>query len=206
MYIIIRNQQEEPDMTHPQPAELFIQFFHKVLPAYSPQADNLLSQIDPETLSSLNFRYIFSVEKMIEISHMIEDAVMHAQRPADFHVSFQLFSRLQDQITRYQELAGKVECLRIYGVPDVPPVELPNTVYIDTSNTPLTKYWFLVAYAPDLSMTLVAEEIPSPLSAPAQRSYEGFYTFETEIAYKVLNLIHQIFPESIPAPIPPELL
>ncbi len=193
-------------MANPQPSELFIQFFHKVLPAYAPQADSLLSQIDPEALSSLNFRYIFSVEKMIEISHMIEDAVRHAQRPADFHVSFQLLSRLEDQISRYRELAGKVECLWVYGVPDIAPVQLPNTVYIDTSNTPLTRYWFLVAYAPELSMTLVAEEIPSPLSAPGQRSYEGFYTFETDVAYKVLNLMHQIFPESVPAPIPPELL
>ncbi|WP_041455028.1 DICT sensory domain-containing protein [Anaerolinea thermophila] len=192
-------------MAHLQPSDLFIQFFHKVLPAYTPQAETLLSQIAPEKLSALNFRYIFSVEKMIEISHMIEDAVMHSQRPADFHVSFQLFSRLGEQMPRYRAISQKVEKLWLYGVPDIPPMNLPNTEFIDTSNTPLTRYWFLVAYAPELSMTLVAEEISSPIPS-SQRIYEGFYTFETDVAYKVLNLMHQIFPAQIPAPIPPELL
>lgn len=193
-------------MVHLQPSDLFIQFFHKVLPAYTPQAESLLSQIKPERLSTLNFRYIFSVEKMIEISHMIEDEVIHSQRPADFHVSFQLFSRLEEQMPRYRKISEKVEKLWLYGIPDVPPTNLPNTEYIDTSETPLTRYWFLVAYAPELSMTLVAEEISSPISSSSQRIYEGFYTFETDVTYKVLNLMHQIFPARVPAPIPPELL
>ncbi len=36
--------------------------------------------------------------------------------------------------------------------------------------------------------------------------YEGFYTFESDTAYQVLTVLHQLFPEQVQSPTMPELL
>jgi hypothetical protein len=36
--------------------------------------------------------------------------------------------------------------------------------------------------------------------------YEGFYSFDPNFAYKVLTVLHQLFPEKIAEPTLPELL
>ncbi|MCX8025150.1 MAG: hypothetical protein N3A60_08100 [Thermanaerothrix sp.] len=189
------------------PVALFIQFFQRALPRFSPQAETLFSQLSAEELQAQQFRYIFSVDTMVRISHMIEDAAVQASRPAELHVSFQYLSRIKDQCSRYERIASKVAGLWLYAVPDTPLPSWSNTHFVDTSNSALVNYWFLIAYGPGLSMTLIAEEKEHGANNRFHgRIYEGFYTFEEEIAYKVLNLIHLIFPTQVAAPVPPELL
>jgi hypothetical protein len=188
------------------PVALFIQFFQRALPTFSPQAETLLSQVSEEELQTRQFRYIFSVNTMIHISHMIEDAAVQAVRPAELHVSFQYLSRIEDQSLRYEQIATRVAGLWLYAVPDTRLPSWPNIYFVDTSNSALVNYWFLIAYGPGLSMTLLAEEKSSETNKPHGRVYEGFYTFDEEIAYKVLNLLHLIFPAQVAPPAPPELL
>ena len=189
------------------PVALFIQFFQRTLPTLSPQAETLLSKISIENLRTKPFRYIFSVNMMTQVSHLIEDAAVQAPRPAELHVSFQYLSRIQDQASRYERIAPKVAGMWLYAVPDAALPSWPNTHFVDTSSSALVNYWFVIAYGPSLSMILIAEEKGSaPDNQSEGRIYEGFYTFEQDIAYKVLNLLHLIFPSQVAAPIPPELL
>jgi len=79
-------------------------------------------------------------------------------------------------------------------------------VIIDTGGTLLEKYWFVIAYGPGIHMTLIAEEIePSRLSGK-WRMYEGVYTFDPNLAYKAISLLHLMYPEQVPNPLPPELI
>lgn len=193
-------------LTH-DPIALFIQFFQRSLPAYSPQAENMFRQAARSAIGNQQFRYIFSVEAMTDLSHLIEDAAVQTARKVNLHVSFQYLSRLSDQLERYKKIAEEVDGLWLYAAPDAPFPPFPNTTLIDTSQSPLINYWFVIAYGSGLSMTLLAEEKPAPTNGKGEyRIYEGFYTFDEEVAYKILNLLHLIYPEQVPPPLPAELL
>lgn len=187
---------------------ILVRFFGKFLPKFTPLAEEFLHRFSPEDLQKRNFRYIFTVDGMTEISHLIENFVLANPRTADMHVSFQFFSRFEDQRETYEELAKAVNRMWLYGVPDVPPPVLPRTTIVDTSNTLLVKYWFVVAYGPGVHMTLLAEEISQGDENVSlhDRIYEGFYTFNPDFTYKSIEVLHLIFPDLVPAPLPPELL
>lgn len=180
-------------------------FYHRTMALYTPQAEKFLDTTSPETLNRISFRYTFSVEAMVKISHIIENAAMANPRVTDLHVSFQRLSRLRPQQARYRKLADLVNGLWLYGVPDVDRSELdalPRTTVIDTTGTLLESYWFVVAYGPGVGMTLVAEEVPA-LAGP-DRYYEGFYTFELDVAYQVHAILHRVYPKFVPQPLSPE--
>lgn len=182
-------------------------FYHRILPHYQPRAEALLSNTTANDLQKLTFRYIFTVDGMVTISHMIEDLIIRNKRIADAHVSFQYFSRITPQLERYQEVARASKKLWLYGVPDAPLPELTNTTFINTENTPLEHYWYVIAYGAGISATLLAEEITPENRMPGEpRIYEGFYTFEVDTAFQVLTVLHQLFPKEVPSPIIPEML
>lgn len=186
---------------------LFAQFFRKSLPLFPSRAEAAVFGSELEKLKSDRFRYTLSVDAMILISHMIEDAAAQSQRPVQLHVCFQYLSRLQDQYDRYSGLTPKLEGLWLYAVSDD---RLPNwkkTTFIDLTGHPFVDYWFVIAYGAGVSMTLLAEEKKTELRQKiTERVYEGLYTFDEQIAYKVLSLLHMNFPDKVPVPLPPELL
>ncbi|MFN3309553.1 MAG: DICT sensory domain-containing protein [Anaerolineales bacterium] len=186
---------------------LFFQFFQKSLPLFPPRLESIITDSDLDQLRGDRFRYTLSVDAMVLISHMIEDAAAQSMRPVQLHVCFQYLSRLQDQYERYSGLTSKLEGLWLYAVSDD---RLPNwkkTTFIDLSGHPFVDYWFIIAYGAGVSMTLLAEEKKTELRQKiTERVYEGLYTFDEQIAYKVLSLLHMNFPDKVPVPIPPELL
>jgi Sensory domain in DIguanylate Cyclases and Two-component system len=180
-------------------------FYQHMLPLYTPQAEKFLKTAEPDIFNRISFRYTFSVEAMIPISRIIEDAVIATPRTAVLHVSFQEISRLLPQRTRYRQVAEAALGVWLYGENDVGSASfrhLPRTIIVDTANTILTHYWFVVAYGPGIGMTLLAEEVASLTGA--DRCYEGFYTFEPDIAYQLLKILHQSYPSLVPLPPSPE--
>ncbi|NCP87048.1 MAG: hypothetical protein CO094_06545 [Anaerolineae bacterium CG_4_9_14_3_um_filter_57_17] len=144
---------------------------------------------------------------MVEISHMIEDAIIISPGVSETHVSFQYFSRVTNQAERYTRVAQASTNLWLYGVPDAPLPNFARTISVDTSGTPLERYWFVIAYGPGIHMTLLAEEISPTDRLPGEpRMYEGFYTFDPNFAFKVLTVMHKLFPQQIGEPILPEFL
>jgi hypothetical protein len=177
------------------------------LPLFQPRTEAVLRRTTPADLGHITFRYIFTVDGMIEISHMIEGLINANRDASNTHVSFQYFSRVTPQLDRYKLVAESSRGLWLYGVPDAPTPDLPNTTWIDTSGTPLEHYWYVVAYGPGISATLLAEEVTPADRLPGEpRMYEGFYTFEQNSAYQVLAVLHQLYPAQVPAPVIPELL
>ena len=79
-----------------------------------------------------------------------------------------------------------------------------TTQVIDTEGSPLLHYWYLVAYGPGVYKTLLAQEI-SALSGE-ERYYEGFYTFQPDVAYQMVAILHQLYPKQVPVPVAPELM
>ena len=182
-------------------------FYRRMLPLYQPRAEALLRNTSINDLQRITFRYIFTVEGMIEISHMIEDLIVSTPNASESHVSFQYFSRLAPQMGRYKLVAQASKGLWMYGVPDTTLPELPNTTYVDTSGTPLERYWYVIAYGPGISATLLAEEVtPANRLSDEPRTYEGFYTFEALTAHRVLTVLHEIFPNNVASPLEPQLL
>lgn len=187
--------------------EIFETFYYRMMPLFKPQAEQILTISAPEDFRRVAFRYTFSVEAMTKISHIIEDMVIRTPAVADLHVSFQYLSRLLPQRDRYRRVAQAARKLWLYGTYDTPATTLnflPRAAIIDTSGTTLMQYWFVVAYGPGVGMSLVAEEIPAMTGA--ERFYEGFYTFELDVAYQLNLILHQIYPDQVRRPIPPEQL
>lgn len=186
--------------------DILSQFFGKLLPLFPPRSEAFLKSATVADLNRFNFRYIFSVDGMVEISHMIEDAIMSTPGIAQTHVSFQYFSRIAAQHDRYLQVAQASKGLWLYGIPDAPRPDFARAVVVDTTGTPLEQYWFVIGYGPGFHMTLLAEEVsPAERLSGEPRMYEGFYTFDPNFAYKVLNVLNQIFPDQVPAPTLPEL-
>ncbi len=189
------------------PSNIFETFYYRMLPLFKPQAEQILTISPPETLRRASFRYAFSAEAMINISHIIEDMVIGTPAVATMHVSFQRLSRIVPQQDRYGRVAEAATGLWLYGADDIPPDalgELPRTTLIDTTDSYLAQYWFVIAYGPGLGMSLVAEEVPSLTGS--ERFYEGFYTFDLETAYQLNLILHQIFPNRVRRPVSPERL
>lgn len=187
--------------------DILSNFFGKLMPMFPPRSEAFLKSATREDLQRVNFRYIFTVQGMVEISHLIEDAIIASPGVSDTHVSFQYFSRVADQAERYTRVAQASMGLWLYGVPDAPLPEFTRTVAVDTTGTPLEHYWFVIAYGPGIHMTLLAEEVKSIDRLPGEpRMYEGFYTFDQNFAFKVLTVLHKLFPEKVGEPILPELL
>lgn len=187
--------------------DILSSFFQKNMPGFAPRAEAFLQSASAADLQKLNFRYIFTVNGMIEISHLIEDTIIHTPGVAETHVSFQYFSRIAAQQSRYVQVAEASQGLWLYGVPDV---QLPNfarVTGVDTTGTPLENYWFVIGYGAGFSMTLLAEEVVhgEPEMTGQPRLYEGFYTFDSNTAYKLLMVLHHMFPAQMPEPTMPEL-
>lgn len=180
-------------------------FLQKNIPGFTPQAEAFLKSASESDLKYLNFRYIFSVNGMIEISHLIEDAITHTPGIAETHVSFQRFSRIAAQQARYVKVADASREMWLYGIPDAPLPDFSRTTGVDTTGTPLENYWFVIGYGAGFSMTLLAEEVGTPKDTGQARIYEGFYTFDPNIAYKLLIVLHQMFPAQVGQPTMPEL-
>lgn len=182
-------------------------FFNRILPLFPPRTEAVLKDVTTASLQELNFRYIFTVDGMTTISHIIEDIIIKNKGVADLHVSFQFFSRFTDQQERYQEVARNAAGLWLYGMNDAALPDLPRMTAIDTSGTPLEKYWFVIAYGPGVSATLLAEEItPDNRLEHEPRMYEGFYTFESGTAFQILTLLNQMFPRQAPIPAIPDMI
>lgn len=182
-------------------------FFGKLMPLFPPRSEAFLKSATRQDLQRINFRYIFTVRGMVEISHLIEDAIMASPGVSRTHVSFQYFSRVADQAERYARVAQASTGLWLYGVPDAPLPEFARAVAVDTTGTPLEHYWFVIAYGPGIHMTLLAEEVNPVDRLPGEpRMYEGFYTFDQNFAFKVLTVLHALFPEQVDEPTLPELL
>jgi len=176
-------------------------FYHNLMPLFPPRTEKYLHQLKPKDLQHSSFRYIFSVKSMTEISHLIEDSVIETCGVADMHVSFQYFSRIDAQLEQYKKVAEASNGLWLYGIPDAPLPQLPRTIGISTSGTPLENYWFVVAYGEGIYATLLAEEIDPE---DGQRLYEGFFTFEAETSFQIISLLHEMFPTQVPPPIAPQ--
>ncbi|MCG2787328.1 MAG: hypothetical protein L6461_19745 [Anaerolineae bacterium] len=187
--------------------DILSNFFGKLMPLFPPRTEAFLKSATRADLQKVNFRYIFSVNGMIEISHMIEDAIVASPGISETHVSFQYFSRIAAQQERYTQVALASTGLWLYGMPDSALPDFARTTAVDTSGTPLENYWFVIAYGPGIHMTLLAEEINAADRLPNEpRMYEGFYTFDPNFAYKVITVMHKLFPEQIAEPTMPELL
>ena len=186
--------------------EILQTFHQRMLPLCTPQAEKLLDQLAPDSLNEIAFRYTFSVDAMTKISHIIEDAAIHTTFPADLHASFQYLSRLKAQLHRYQEVALRANGLWLYSEQDTVDEDLiqfigsPRVQHIDTAGTPLVNYWYVVAYGNGIHMSLLAQEIPA--MSGNERYYEGFYTFKPDVAYQLISILHQIYPQQVPAPKP----
>jgi DICT domain-containing protein len=187
--------------------DLLGSFFEKLMPLFPPRSEAFLKSATREDLQKVNFRYIFSVNGMVEISHMIEDAIIASPGVSETHVSFQYFSRVAAQQERYTQVAQASTNLWLYGLPDAPLPDFVRTTAIDTTGTPLEHYWFVIAYGPGIHMTLLAEEINAANRLPSDsRMSEGFYTFSPNFTYKIIAVMHKLFPQQIAEPTLPELL
>ncbi len=189
--------------------EILQTFHQRMMPLFTPQAEKLVDQLSSDTLNEIAFRYTFSVDAMTKISHIIEDAAINTMLPADLHASFQYLSRLKGQLKRYRQVASRANGLWLYSEVDTKNDELlqfitsPRVTHIDTSGTPLVNYWYVVAYGNGIHMSLLAQEIPA--MSGDERYYEGFYTFKADVAYQLISILHQIYPQQVPAPMPLDL-
>jgi hypothetical protein len=186
-------------------SEILQTFHQSLMPLFTPQSEKLLQSLNATGLQQIAFRFIFSLESMVRLSRMMEDALMVTPGSADLHLSLQQFAHLRPQAERHQQLLAAARRIWVYGEADKADLDLQaqvNAHFVDTSNTLLTRYWCTTAYGAGMSMSLLAEQV-SALSGD-DRYYEGFYTFEPEVAFQIVSILHEIFPDTVPLPESPD--
>jgi hypothetical protein len=186
-------------------SEVLQTFQQRMLPLYTPQSEKLLESLDARQLQHVAFRYIFATEAMLKVSRMIENRVIAGNGPTDLHVSLQQMSHVASQKERYQQVVASAKGVWIYGEAgrdrlDI--LEQANVRLVETGNTLVTRYWFVVAYGAGTGMSLLAEQVSALVGD--DRYYEGFYTFEPEVAYQIVSILHQVFPDLVPLPTSPD--
>lgn len=200
-------------------SELIQTFHQRMLPLFTPQSEKLLDGLQAQQLQRIAFRYIFSAEAMAKVSYIIEDAVIAqegaqkgahkgtSEHLADLHISSQQLSRLLPQEERYRQLVASVRGLWLYTEADregdLNIGKQARVQLIDTGKTLLTRYWYVVAYGPGFGMSLLAEQVgalteQAGVGSSGELYYEGFYSFEVEVAYQIVSILHQIFPDLVP--------
>lgn len=181
-------------------------FYQQTLPLYTSKNESVLDLLDKSDLSA--FRYTFSVEAMIKISRIIERAVDTEPNVVDIHASFQYLSRFANQRQAYEHVCRASKKLWLYFEIDVNETAVnhiltaPRVTVVNTTGTPLVDYWFVIAYAPGVYNLLLAREIEGPRKT---RMYEGFFTFDANLTYQSLIILHQIFPQQVPLVLPPSV-
>lgn len=177
-------------------------FYGDGLAIHPPQGEDVVWHVPRDSWQSVSFRSIFSGEAMTQISRVIEDAAAQSCRTAYLHASFQTLSRFLPQRDRYSALADGIAGGWIYAAPDIPDpwarVQLPRIQWVNIEGTPLVNYRFVVAYGPGLSMASLAREVPGLNGSGPY--YEGFYTSEPDMVYRLVRILHMLFPDETPFP------
>jgi hypothetical protein len=184
--------------------EMLQTFHQEMLPLLTPQSEKLLDSLQPEQFQQIAFRFIFSAEAMARVSHIMQDMVAADSGQADLHLSFQPLLHLFPPGERYRQVVAAAKGVWLYGETGSNELEIPTETtvrLIDTGNTLLTRYWFVVAYGAGSGLSLLAEQV-SALSGE-DRYYEGFYSFEPEVAYQLVAILHHAFPDQVPLPAAP---
>ncbi len=151
-----------------------------------PETD--ITKLRPEIVRFESFSYVASIKAMEMMSHIIEDSVLDMPGVVDFMVSFQLMSRLKNQLDRYSQLASASRTMLLLGETDWQiPETWTRTKVIDTKNHPMQDYWFVVADGAGVGMSLLAQQI-----ADKPRRYRGFFTFDRGISHKVNTTIRSL--------------
>ncbi len=183
--------------------DILSSFYHQLEPTFPAQTEQAVRAASPDQFGGVAFRSTLSVRSMIYVSRIIENAVINNPVVAEMHVSFQYFSRFAAQLRVYRRVAEAARGLWLYGKPDAEVPPLPRLTLVNTDGTPLLNYWWVVAYGPGLSMSLLAEEIPGPGGDLKSRQYRGFYTFAQDAAYRILQILHRAYPQQVNAPVAP---
>ncbi len=143
-----------------------------------------------------------NVSLMNQMSHAIEEHLIHERITCDLYVGFQRFSLLRPQLPRYRALLPFVRYLCIYGLNDVPPAsevaafQHPRLIrfpIIPEVRTDLEWFWFLVVDAESFQTALLAQQLGGNLwgSAHTERAYTGLWTFNPVVVKEIIAILQQ---------------
>ncbi len=122
------------------------------------------------------------------ISHVIEDTTLIDHVPTRIYAGFQRMSKFIPQVKRYNGIAQHAQRVYVFGVPDVPPPDLPNITYVYLEeDAALANEWFLISRGNDYASALVTQEKTRFSDPDHLRRFQGIWTFDIDI----INVLDQ---------------
>lgn len=119
---------------------------------------------------------------LVRISYEIENGILNGAAGTRIFAGFQKLSFFLPHQQRYQRMTELAESIWVFGVPDVPPPNIPGVNYILLSDEDrLTQEWFLVAEGPDYFSALVAKDLSGFETPNPQRLFNGIWTFDEAV-------------------------
>ena len=174
------------------------QFCQQTAFQFPRESDSTLQHLEADVLLRSSFRTMFRPSTISHLSDLIEEVIVSGDGITEVHASFVSFEGFTERAYRYAEIAVTVMGLWVYAPCAVEQNVMPRSAFINTSGTPLSNFWWIIARGPSRSMCLFAEQIPC--DCPERRQYRGFYTTADQTAVDALNLLHAALPDQVPEP------
>lgn len=177
---------------------VFQEFCQQTSFQFPRESDSTLQNLDADVLLHSNFRTMFRPATICHLSDLIEEAIVNGAGITEVHASFVSYEGFTERAYRYAEIAVTVMGLWVYAPCVVTLNVMPRSAFINTTGTPLSDYWWIIARGPSRSMCLFAEQIPC--DCPDRQQYRGFYTTADQTAIDALKLLHAALPDEVPEP------
>ncbi len=120
---------------------------------------------------------LHSRRTMIALSYIIEEHAAEAGRETVLIASFQRLSLYAHQLERYRRIASRCATVYVLAWPDVLVPAIPGVVIIPLdASWPMVQEWDVIAYGPQISAGLFAQDRVGFSPEQCSSSFEGLFT------------------------------
>ncbi|WP_017324049.1 DICT sensory domain-containing protein [Synechococcus sp. PCC 7336] len=134
---------------------------------------------------------VYFKSSLVALSHALEDLVLSEQGDALVLASFQQERYYRQEASRYDRISAIARQVYVLAVPDTQfhAKEVPYERVALDRDDPLTNEWHVVIVDRSFATCLVCVEKPIESAMDAVRQFEGFWTFDREIAIEAAQLL-----------------
>lgn len=144
---------------------------------------------------------VYYKNTLVALCHALEDCILSAQSAPLVITAFQRGKWYLEEAERYAAIADKAEQIVIMACPeggfhDHPTSQRPNVDLVDLADTdPVSEEWHLMILSPEYSAMVLCQELSAADYGKAgipshdlERKFYGFWTFETDLVAKTMEL------------------
>lgn len=130
---------------------------------------------------------------LVDVSHILEDLVLHERLPALIFTGFQESSHWRAETERYRELAGVAHQICIFAGGQLPPESDQKQIHVRLHGPdPLRQEWFLLVLTERFAAVLCGRDLQAPALSEGDRRFDTIWTFEPDLITEIIAVLHEV--------------